>query len=290
MIKIIFNIVKHPLNKGYRLRAVIKFITWQFVSRIYQYPILLPFTNKSSYLCWNGLTGLTGNWYYGLMELEEMAFVLHFLSKDDCFLDIGANAGAYAILASQHSMCEVHAFEPHPKTFDILSRNIRIQQNQRNIYLHNFALGDKDGTISFTSNLDTINHIALLSEKDVVDVEIKLLNSLKITRPTLIKIDVEGFEYNVLKGGTDVLIDSSLKVVIIELNGSGQRYGISDDTIDFMLREQGFLPFTYNPFEKKLIPLEKFTSHNTIYIRDLNFCLDRVDNAIEFTLPFGQVI
>jgi FkbM family methyltransferase len=290
MINILFKIIKHPLNKGNRARAILKFSVWQLISRVYPYPILLPFTNKSNYLCWNGLTGLTGNWYYGLMEFEEMSFILHFLAKKDCFFDIGANAGAYTILASQHSECETHAFEPHPGTFDILSRNIRLQKNQENIFLHNFALGDTDGIISFTSDLDTINHVALQKDKEVVDVEIKILDSLSITSPTLIKIDVEGFEYNVLKGGLFVLSDSSLKVVIIELNGSGKRYGINDDTIDLMLRAQGFEPFTYNPFLRKLIHLDSFTSHNTIYIRDLKFCTERLNNAIHFKLPFGQVI
>jgi FkbM family methyltransferase len=224
------------------------------------------------------------------MEFEEMSFVLHFLSEKDCFLDIGANAGAYTILASQHSMCEVHAFEPHPKVFNFLSKNIRIQQNQKKIFLHNFALGDISGIIPFTSNLDTVNHIAELNDKEVVNVKIKSLDSLNITRPTIIKIDVEGFEYNVLKGGMLLLSDPSLKVVIIELNGSGLRYGIEDSKIDLLLREFGFEPFTYNPFERKIIPLKTFTSHNTIYIKDLEFCIYRINNGEEFILPFGQVI
>ncbi len=290
MIKIIFGIINHPLNHRNRMRAFFRFISFQFISRIYRYPILLPFTSKTSYLCWNGLTGLTGNWYYGLMEMEEMSFILHFLREEDCFFDIGANVGAYTILASQHSMCEVHAFEPHPNTFRFLQRNIRIQENQKSIFLHNFALGSTEGVVSFTANLDTVNHIAKSDELDVIDVDIKRLGILNYTKPTIIKIDVEGFEWNVLMGCQDLLIDSKLKGIIIELNGSGARYGFRDDSIDELLREYSFAPFTYDPFQRKLIPLVSYTSHNTIYIRDLDFCIDRLKYSKEFRLASGVIL
>jgi hypothetical protein len=102
--------------------SILRFISWQVFSRIYSKPIIVPFTDKSTYLCRNGLTGLTGNLYYGLMEMEEMSFLLHFIRDEDCFFDIGSNVGAYTILASQHSLAEVHAFEPHPQTFNFLKK------------------------------------------------------------------------------------------------------------------------------------------------------------------------
>ena len=46
------------------------------------------------------MTGATQNIYCGLQEFEEMAFLLHFLRKDDLPLDIGANIGSYTILAA----------------------------------------------------------------------------------------------------------------------------------------------------------------------------------------------
>jgi hypothetical protein len=83
MINIIRLIISHPLNKGHKFQALRRFFLWQIISRVYNHPILLPFTDKSSYLCWSGLTGLTGNWYYGLMELEEMSFLLHFIRDEE---------------------------------------------------------------------------------------------------------------------------------------------------------------------------------------------------------------
>lgn len=82
------------------------------------------------------------------------------------------------------------------------------------------------------------------------------------------KIDVEGFEWEVLNGGKITLEQDKLQAIIIELNGSGIRYGFNDDEIDNLLKEYGFKPFTYNPFNRELISLAKYTNHNTIYLRN----------------------
>jgi FkbM family methyltransferase len=287
MFKILYLIFSHPLNKANRLKAIWRFLVWQIVSRVYKHPILLPFTNKSSYLCWNGLTGLTGNYYYGLMEMEEMSFLLHFLKDEDCFFDIGANVGAFSILAIQHSKANIHIFEPHPQSFKYLSRNIFIQDRKENVSLYNLALGDFHGRVSFTSDLDTVNHVATPEEKNLISVEMTTLNSLKLPSPTIIKIDVEGFELNVLNGATEIFEGDTLLVVIIELNGSGDRYGISDKDIDTFLKNYGFYPFTYNPFVRRLIELENYTSHNTIYIRNKELISNRLVNSSSFVLSNG---
>jgi FkbM family methyltransferase len=290
MINIIRLIYSHPLNKGKKFQALYRFFLWQIISRVYKHPILLPFTDKSSYLCWNGLMGLTGNWYYGLMELKEMSFLLHFIRDEDCFFDIGANVGAFTILASQHSSAVVHSFEPHPQTFKYLVRNIKIQDKTEKVYLHNLALGDTNALIEFTCDLDTTNHVAIDKDKNNISVESKSINSLKITSPNLIKIDVEGFEFNVLKGATNILENLNLKAIIIELNGSGLKFGISDDQIDELLRSYSFSPFTYDPFNRSIIELNKYTTHNTIYIRDLTFCKQRVLTGKKVKLSNGVEI
>lgn len=269
------------------MKAIFRFLVWQIISRIYKYPILLPYAEKSHYLCWNGLTGLTGNWYYGLIELEEMSFDLHFLRKEDCFYDIGSNVGAFTILASQHSECEVHAFEPVPSTFASLERNVKIQQNQNSIFLYNVAVGESAGIIKFTNDQDTVNHVATDGKINIIKVEVVALDELSINPPTCIKIDVEGFEWNVLQGATSLLKQSGLNAIIIELNGSGIRYGVDDYKIDTFLRGHGFEPYTYNPFSRNLIKLKQYTSHNTIYIRDYNFCKERCLNGEKFKLRNG---
>ena len=183
MITILKRIYNHPLNQGYRLQAVLRFIKWQIFSRSFKYPVLLPFTDKTEYLCWNGLTGLTGNFYYGLMEMEEMAFLLHYLDKDETFYDIGANVGAYTILAGLHVGCRTISFEPHPKTFSHLKKNISLGGRSENITLLNMGLGSKNGIVKFTSDLDTVNHVAINDLDNAIDVQISVLDELASLPP-----------------------------------------------------------------------------------------------------------
>jgi hypothetical protein len=290
MFQIIFQVINHPLNKGRKFSAFIRFLSWQFISRLYKYPILLPYTETSNYLCWNGLTGLTGNWYFGLMEMEEMSFLAHLLRPNDVFYDIGANVGAYSILISQHSKCRVYSFEPHPKTFDLLLRNISIQKNNQLIQAYNFGLGEKSSSVKFTSNLDTVNHVSSNINEETIEVQINVLDDLNIPIPTSIKIDVEGFEYYVLRGGLNILKNDALKAIIIELNGSGINYGIEDEKIDLLLRSFNFEPYTYDPFKRKILKLTTFLNLNTIYIRDFDFCQNRVNEGLELKLANGAIL
>jgi FkbM family methyltransferase len=290
MISIIKNIYFHPLNKDRRFKAVARFIWWQIVSRTFKHPVLLPFTDKTKYLCWNGLTGLTGNYYHGLMEMEEMAFVLHYLDKDDTFYDIGANVGAYTILTGLHIGCQTVSFEPHPKTFSYLERNISLGVKTDNITLFNIGLGSKAGRILFTSDKDTVNHVALNDAVNVIDVQISVLDELTLPPPTVIKIDVEGFEWEVLNGGKLTLENGKLQAIIIELNGSGRRYGFKDEDIDILLKGYGFKPYTYDPFNRELISLDNYTSHNTIYIRNSPEVSGKLKKGNSVRLSNGAVI
>jgi FkbM family methyltransferase len=268
MISTLKRIYFHPLNKYSRIKSVARFIKWQIFSRLYKHPILLPFTDKTEYLCWNGLTGLTGNHYYGLMEMEEMAFILHYLDKDDIFYDIGANVGAYTILSGLHVGCQTIAFEPHPKTFSFLEKNISLGIKSGNIKLFNIGLGSKAEKIKFTSDLDTVNHVALDGYENLIDVDIFVLDELSLPTPTVIKIDVEGFEWEVLNGAKLTLENDRLQAIIIELNGSGRRYGFNDGNIHDLLMNNRFEPYTYNPFNRELTRLDSYNSHNTIYLRN----------------------
>lgn len=290
MLLILKQIFCHPLNKGRAVKAVLRFIKWQVFSRSFKHPVLLPFTDKTSYLCWNGLTGLTGNYYYGLMEMEEMAFLLHYLDENDTFYDIGANVGAYSILAGLHVGCRTISFEPHPMTFSYLQKNISLGLRTDNITLLNVGLGSTEGRIKFTSDQDTVNHVAVNDYENVIDVQISVLDKLKLPPPSVIKIDVEGFEWEVLNGGVLTLGNSRLQAVIIELNGSGKRYGYDDDNIDTLLKSYGFNPYTYNPFIRELVGLKKYTSHNTIYVRNAHEVSNKVKQGSTVLLSNGRSI
>ena len=93
-------VANHPLNRRCKTKAVWNFCVAQVAARLVPGDICRPFPNQTKLLISPGMKGAAHFIFPGLCEFEEMAFVLHFLRPDDLFVDVGANVGAYTILAS----------------------------------------------------------------------------------------------------------------------------------------------------------------------------------------------
>jgi len=274
-------ITNHPLNRKNKIRAVSRFAKWQINSRLNPYPVIYSYTDRTKLIIQRSMTGATGNLYCGLHEFSDMGFLLHFLRKDDLFVDIGANIGSYTILAGGHVGAKVLSIEPLPKTFEHLKRNIAVNQISDNVTAYNLALGNEKGQLSFTTTLDTMNHVATASDTNTISVPVETLDTIleKENDPVLLKIDVEGFETDVLNGAESTLKKNSLKAIIIELNGSGLRYGYDETLLHEKLLSGGYHPYQYNPFARELTAINKFGTHNTIYLKDPAFAEERVKKA-----------
>ena len=105
------------------------------------------------------MTGATGNWYCGLHEVRDMAFVLHLLRPGEQFLDVGANVGSYTVLAAGAVGAHVTSVEPVPLTFAHLQRNVVLNGLSGNVNAWQGGLSDSAGTLRFTSEQDTVNHV-----------------------------------------------------------------------------------------------------------------------------------
>src|ERR1700738_1077325 len=95
LLRLLSYVWQHRLNAGGRWRAVGRVVRWQVASRLLAGPFALPFVGDTRLFARRGMTGATGNWYCGLHEVEEMAFMLHFLRPEDLFVDVGATVGSY---------------------------------------------------------------------------------------------------------------------------------------------------------------------------------------------------
>lgn len=275
-------IINHPLNKKNKINAIIRFFFWQIKSRLSRKDFVHNFTKNSKLLVKRGMTGATGNIYCGLHEFEDMAFLLHFLRPGDLFMDVGANVGSYTVLASAEIGAKTISIEPVKSTFDYLIKNIQLNRIQDRVEALNIGLSSASGILKFTKTLDTVNHVVANNDlNDVIDVTVKTLDDILHSArvPILLKIDVEGFEAEVLKGSKYTLANPSLKAIIIELNGSGKKYGYDDTIIHNELINADFKPYYYNPFEKSLMKLEYFGSCNTLYLSDIDFVKMRILTA-----------
>jgi FkbM family methyltransferase len=279
-------ITNHPLNRGNKFGAVMRFVRWQINTRLNPYPVVYQFTDRALLIVKKGMSGATGNLYCGLHEFNDMGFLLHFLRKDDLFVDIGANIGSYTVLSAGHVGAQTISVEPVPATFGHLVRNIGVNQVGGHVQAHNIALGAQPGFVEFTSTLDTVNHVATSEDKDKIKVEMRTLDGILTGRktPALLKIDVEGFETEVINGAKGVLADKGLKAIIIELNNSGARYGYDDKRIHETFLNAGFEPYLYDPLKRSLTRADTFGFHNTIYIRDIEYVTERVRKADKVTV------
>lgn len=252
------------------------------------------FVEESVLLIDKGMIGATGNIYVGLLEFEDMAFVLHFLRPGDVMGDIGANVGVYTILAAKNTGAKVIAIEPVSAAFHHLTRNVALNRVSNLATILNCGVANVKGELEFTMSMDAVNHVAVAEDKikctKLLKVPVRTTDDIfQNNKPVLLKIDVEGFELPVIRGAKSILKSDELSAIIIELNGSGMRYGFRDDEIHNELLSFGFSPYEYDPFTRKIKPIEKPGNFNTIYLRNENWVLERLTSSRKFNVT-GQLI
>ena len=286
-------ITAHPLNRDQKIKSILHFARWQIGSRLINRPVVYDWVNGSRFMVKKGEIGLTGNIYAGLHEFPDMGFLLHVLRPDDLFIDVGANAGSYTILACSAIGASGYAFEPVPSTYEKLIENIHLNYLENRVKCFNIGVGKEEGNLAFTTNLDIVNHAIASGEHsdNTINVEVSTLDLiLENESPTLMKIDVEGFETPVLEGASETLKKQSLHSVIMELNGSCNRYGFDESRILEMMFDYRFKTYSYNPLDRTLKNLQgkNLKSGNTLFIRDESFVMDRLKSSPKINIHGKQ--
>jgi FkbM family methyltransferase len=264
----------HPLTRDHRAAAFARLCRWQIESRLRR-EVIVPWIGGMRLAARRGMTGATGNIYAGLHEFADMAFTLHFLRPDDLFLDVGANVGSYTLIASGVCKAKTISFEPDPQTMALLRRNIDLNGLDGRVLLEQTAVGAEDGEVEFTLGRDTCNQVTQGNALRTQRVSMRTLDSVaSLTPPTMIKVDVEGYEAQVFRGAQAVLNSPFLKAVITE----GQR------PADIApLLSAGFVQYEYDPFQRMLSPAARHGSaNNALFLRDLSFATARLAASPSF--------
>lgn len=267
----IFN---HPLTRNQRVSAYKRWLRWQLGSRINLSGSVVEFAGGTRLLAKPGMTGATGNIYCGLHECHDMGFVLHFLREGDLFLDVGANIGSYTVLASGAVGAETISFEPVHSSYQHLVDNIYLNRIVDRVTPLNVAVGSEAGELEMVADQDTVNRVVRdeVYEGEKVKVPVVSLDEMLAGRvPKLIKIDVEGFETQVLRGARYTLENPMLEAVLMELNGSGRAYGFDEQVLHNNMIDLGFKKCAYDALTRELqigADMGWYTGNN-LYVRDL---------------------
>lgn len=209
-------IARHPLSSQRPLAAFWRYARWQIESRL-RNEVEFDWVNGAKLVVRRGMTGATGNIYCGLHEFEDMGFLLHLLRPGGLFVDVGANIGSYTILASAVCGADVIAFEPDPDAAGTLRRNVDVNNITDRVKIYEAGVGAHAGVARLTVGNDTTNRIVHDGSAATREVAIQSLDDVLADKnPTLIKIDVEGHEPEVIKGAEQTLKKTSLKAIIIE--------------------------------------------------------------------------
>jgi FkbM family methyltransferase len=157
---------------------------------------------------------------FGFYEREQLEILFEFLAplksifQNGTAFDVGANIGNHAVYFSSQFK-RVDAFEPNPPTFALLDFNARWLGN---VVPHNYGLGDVAGTFDLGESPENVGRSSIKYAghgDSIVQIHVERLDDAKIDTSDLcfIKMDVEGFEPNVIKGGARVIAERQPLVV-----------------------------------------------------------------------------
>lgn len=196
--------------------------------------------------------------WLGQHDRWDISHIKQMLPPNPVLCDIGANFGYYSVTlaASLKPDCRIFAFEPHPKTRTRLERHIALNQLGDLITVLPCALSDVAGTVQMSLR-ESNSGAAHISQHGDTEVEVSTLDSIcadrQFSRLDFVKIDVEGFETRVLKGGSQCLQKLRPKLLVEMMPEQLERTGSSAAELASTLRDYGYRLHVSD--RRKLLPL-----------------------------------
>jgi FkbM family methyltransferase len=229
--------------------------------------------------------------FTGRFEPSEIDFVKSYLKKGDTFLDIGANIGLFTVIAAGEVKNEgrVVSFEPVQKTFSRLRENVELNKF-RNVELVNAGLSDSDGTLEMITSTDghdawnSFGRPTAGTHFKSESVNIKRFDTWlfdsKLSEIHLVKMDVEGWEINVLRGGMQFFSSPDAPDLLVEFTEENcKNAGTSCGELYETLANAGYTMYTYDQYKKRLIPearRQQYTHLNIIATKNPQNILARI--------------
>jgi FkbM family methyltransferase len=232
----------NPGNKGERLRRTaeaIMFPVWTRVTGGYW-----TTTYAGGRIVVRRGEGASHTVYARLPDYREMTFWLAVLRPGDLFIDVGANIGIYTLLAARQG-CEVIAVEPADDARRLLEINLAL--NGLNAEVVNSALGRAAGLGALRSDLGSSNYIVTDSGEPgtalLTEVALTTLDEVLGDRTAAaVKVDVEGFELDVMLGAAQALTEQRIGIVQLEWNSMArERFGRTRAEVATVLRDAKYI-------------------------------------------------
>ncbi len=242
----------HPFNRG-------KSFLWDKILEPYFSFADHEYTVKTSF--GSSISGNTRDliqryiYYFGVWEPNITRWITENLKNGDVFVDVGANIGYYSLLASSlvGRDGKVVAIEASPFIFDMLVHNVR-QNGITNLRAVNIAVSDTEDIVKlYKAGADNLGESSILDDEDrCLEGEIRsaplttILESGEAENARIVKIDVEGAEYLVVRGMSSLLKHGRRDLeVVLEISPERlRRFDKTPEDMIGMFGNDGFHAFT----------------------------------------------
>jgi FkbM family methyltransferase len=204
----------------------------------------------------------------GRYDQANLSLIKRLVHKGSTCFDIGANIGVYSVLMARlaEGDGQVHSFEPVPHIANKLKLNVGLN-GQSWVRVNTFALGDavetrvmqqirpsefRGGTSTFVQN----ENIEALGRDRFDDVEVPIrtldayVEDMNISRIDFIKIDVEGYELNVIKGGMRAIVGCRPSILMEFDIG---RHGHLAEDFSGYFRQADYQVFEFRMFGARMV-------------------------------------
>ena len=230
----------------------------------------------------------------GIFEITETKILIKLFSQADLFVNVGANFGYYICMARNMGIRSI-AVEPIPINQSILKRNIKENNCDQNVILHRVACGNSDENVTiygegtsasiiqgWHQNPNTLKHVVPMKKLD------NILSNEKVTSKSIILIDVEGFEFDVLRGSQNILGSKDKPVIMLEsgLGGHTSQGGLNLKFLEIFkfIIKNGYRVFSVEDidFEITQVLIKKNIEQNEDQLGTHNFLL--IPNGFDLSI------
>lgn len=267
----LISLVNQP---NYYIRECLKIIK-SILTPVPKYPVVRKINNTINFIYDFQLDPQIRQMYAGIYQSEILNVMKKNLIQGDIFIDVGASIGYMSAFCASlvGKRGEVHLFEPVPSYFDKLSKWVNLNKGYK-FFLNNFALGESQGIAQIKiSDLQNLGWNTMVpgwmkphTIKKTLEVNVIRLDDYifenNIKEISLIKIDVEGYEYPVLKGLTKFFsgTEKKLPLIIIEISPTACfQLGYKMRDLEFFMSKYHYKSFTLSGFRIDLKKLENTT-------------------------------
>jgi FkbM family methyltransferase len=266
----------HGIARKHPMRTIWRLLSWELI-RFSNVPVESRYDGEFDITLMPNEGASRLAYYFGVSEPELFAFYEGFLKPGMTVVDAGANIGLHTLFFAKRVGPEgrVYAFEPGQSAFGRLQSHV--ERNQiANVRCFHCALGASEGVVSITENCkDNSRNFVVETSSGTAgarSVSLRCLDRVLkeegVARIDFLKIDVEGFEPQVLKGASSYLRQQLIGVLQLELDDSIlARSGYTAARVSNMLYDAGYRCAEWSYQSRSFRPANK-SSFNTFFVAE----------------------